>query len=555
MKPFSKPLGIALAIACGLGAGFAIRAWRAPNLAAEPASSRKTSPETSPRPHAKTSLLPASALVSQAQSDLSLSTGVTRWLVWMTAVEKAKLSDFPALARMGKDLPGAIRMLAARWIDLDPRHLFESCVAGFRTEGFPSEELASLLFEDWIKRDPKAAIAALSTQNGFDSLRMTTINTLMRSDPELALITMSDWQIDSYGPDMSKVAAWAGKDPRHAAEVALNHPAGYATQLALKSIGETWGNLDPAAALTFAAGHSGAHANELAAAVMAAWAQRDLTKASGWLSQANEATHSQLLPTLMESWGRKDPAAALAWCMENATGSGQKEAVAGLIKGVASKDITSAANLVSSLEPSPARAQAAGAFVEAIREKNWFPTPFGRENKTLDPQALAWLKTLDPDSLKSALGIAQYGWSSADPQSLADFLTTPAGAPLASSVGLNLALALCRKNPTDALKWADSMPEAQRANTQTTVFNAWRNTQPDAALDWLSALPRHDPRRNPFIRETTRYTIDWKAAPPETQQTITDLILTNPAAAKTAINALPISGQGKADLIKLTGAR
>jgi hypothetical protein len=321
MKPVSKPLTIALAVSLGLAAGFAVRAWHRPDGKADkPAKSPAASGSLdSSKPSA--SLGPsASALVKKTEADLSLSTGVTRWLVWMTAVEKATLADFPALARMGKHLPGAIRMLAARWIALSPQHLFDSCIAGEKSEGFPTDELASLLFEEWPKNDPAACIAALSKTPGLENQRFNVVNAIMKNDPELGLKTLSAWRIESYGPDMQKVFDWATKDPRHAAEVAMENPAGYATELALKAIGEAWGNSDPGAALQYAAGQSGKNGNALANAVMGGWAERDLTAASKWLEAADEATRNKLMPALMESWGRKNPADAIQWCRENASG-------------------------------------------------------------------------------------------------------------------------------------------------------------------------------------------------------------------------------------------
>jgi len=169
MKPVSKPLTIALAVSLGLAAGFAVRAWHRPDGKADTPAKRPTAPGSSAS--SKASAPPpaaASALVTKTEADLSLSTGVTRWLVWMTAVEKASLADFPALARLGKNLPGALRMLAARWIALSPQHLFDSCIAGEKSGAFPTDELASLLFEEWPKNDPAACIAALSKTPGRD---------------------------------------------------------------------------------------------------------------------------------------------------------------------------------------------------------------------------------------------------------------------------------------------------------------------------------------------------------------------------------------------------
>ncbi len=554
MKPVSKPLTIALAVSLGLAAGFAVRAWQRPAEKADtpaqsPISSGSSASSKAPAPPPAS----GSVLVRKTEVDLSFSTGVTRWLVWMTAVEKATLADFPALARMGKNLPGAIRMLAARWFALSPQHLFDSCIAGEKSAGFPTDELASLLFGEWPKNDPAACIAALSKTPGLESQRYNVVNTIMKSDPELGLKTLSAWRIESYGPDMQKVIDWATKDPRHAAEVALENPAGFATELALKAIGEAWGNSDPGAALKYAAGQSGKNGNALANAVMFGWAERDLTAASKWLEAADEPTRNKLMPALMESWGRKNPADAIQWCRENASGSTQKEAIGGLIKGLASKDVDGAASLVSSMEPSPERAQAAGAFAEAIRDEEWFPTSFGIENKPMAPAALTWLNTLDPDSLKSALTMAQFDWANSDPKGFAAFLASPAGLPVAGTFAVQVAQSLCRTNPTEAMAWAGQLPGKEREPAQAATFATWRNAQPDVALQWLANLPANDPQRPLLVRETALNAINWQEArtPPETPQQIADLILRNPPAARSAIQALTLSDQNKQALLKM----
>ena len=82
----------------------------------------------------------------------------------------------------------------------------------------------------------------------------TVLNSVMKNDPELGLRTMSAWHVDNYGTATDGIAKWAAANPRHAAEFALAHPAGYATQNAMEVIGKAWAKTDPGAALSFAAG-------------------------------------------------------------------------------------------------------------------------------------------------------------------------------------------------------------------------------------------------------------------------------------------------------------
>src|SRR5262249_17523705 len=46
-----------------------------------------------------------SPLATQLERSLSISSGVTRWLYWLEAIEKAAVSDFPRLAMLAKSDP------------------------------------------------------------------------------------------------------------------------------------------------------------------------------------------------------------------------------------------------------------------------------------------------------------------------------------------------------------------------------------------------------------------------------------------------------------------
>src|SRR5262249_48643147 len=120
-------------------------------------TTRKDPPETTQSP-----LKDDSPLTTQLERDLAKSSGVTRWLFWLQALEKAAPSDFPRLARLAQDTPVARQFVAARWVEVAPRHFFDSLVAAAKEGRAYVQPLAHLLFTEWPKRDPEAAIAALN---------------------------------------------------------------------------------------------------------------------------------------------------------------------------------------------------------------------------------------------------------------------------------------------------------------------------------------------------------------------------------------------------------
>src|SRR5206468_2351045 len=132
-----------------------------------------------------------SALATKLARDLSMSSGVTRWLYWLAAIEKATPADFPRLYRLAQGNAAATRLVSDRWIELFPRHVFDTLVAGFKEgHGTFMRELNYQLFRDWPKRDPEAAIAALNEQAEFGSSsgsRHTVANEVIAKDAERGL--------------------------------------------------------------------------------------------------------------------------------------------------------------------------------------------------------------------------------------------------------------------------------------------------------------------------------------------------------------------------------
>src|SRR5207249_8255452 len=169
MKIIVNSVVVLAAAAIGLAAGFALRSKRV-SQASESAGVALAAPgipqASGIRAADETPELRVnddSPLTTKLERDLAQSSGVTRWLYWLEALEKAMPADFPRLARLAKDNPAALQFVAARWAEIAPRHLFDSLVVAAKDwRGLPLQELARVLFKEWPKRDPEAAIAALN---------------------------------------------------------------------------------------------------------------------------------------------------------------------------------------------------------------------------------------------------------------------------------------------------------------------------------------------------------------------------------------------------------
>ena len=515
MKIFVHIALIAIAAAIGLLIGFA---WRGKVVKPQPAlaSSSSTSHVVAqgmksggPNRARKGAANSPSPLTTRLEQDISMSSGVTCWLYWLEALEKAAPADFPHLAQLAKGKPAALRFVSARWVEVAPRHLFDTLVAASKNPGsaFPIQELARTLFNEWPKRDPEAAVAALNEQDSFGmrtQWRWNVAEAIIRQDAERGLSLMSEWHIENYGPSMTAVAKWAAANPQHAAEFTLEHPAGYATQTAIETIGKEWAKTDPRGGLAFAASKSDDLGAQLGGALLKSWTETDRDAAANWLAETDHRSRNRLAPAFVESWAKHDAAAALAWCEANLCGSSLAQAVGGALKGAVQKDVATAAALVAGMGVSAARAEAA---VQVA--KQYLPGySFGSE-KPASPEAIAWLSQLDPDSVKRVLDQTSWQWARSDPKSMAAFLLTLDSKQVPSYTDTALARLLVRQNPMEAMEWASRLPEKRALEAGGGAFAEWRNSQPEAAMKWLNDLQATDERRRPFLESAIR-SLAWQ---------------------------------------------
>lgn len=513
MKLIINSVLILAAATLGLTAGLVLRSngvLQGPEFRnVAPAAPQPTSRETSVEARG---LRPKddSPLATQLERDLAKSSGVTRWLHWLEAIEKAAPSDFPRLARLAQNNPAALQFVAARWAQIAPRHFFDTLVAAAENRrGLPLQQLARVLFDEWPKRYPEAAIAALNEAAHIGMRRawqMDVATTVINNDVERGIRLFSEWHIEDYMPfydERGPVPKWAAPDPRHAAEFALQYSSRDLSKGVMKVIGEEWARTDPAAALQFAAGAGGQLGSLLGTAALKTWAERNLNEAADWLAAADDPTRNRLSPGFVEAWAKKDAAGAFAWCQENLSGSSLSRAVAAAIQGAGVSQVAATAALVAAMDPSPARAE--GALAVA---RQWFPMLGGMAgpsgNQTVGPQTVAWLASLDPLSIKRVLDEETWSWATSDPSSMADFLLTMTNEAVGSWPDTCLARQMARRNPASALDWAARLPPSRGLSAGSEAYAEWRSAQPEAATQWLNSLPADDPRRVPFFQSAIR---------------------------------------------------
>ena len=161
-----------------------------------------------------------------------------------------------------------------------------------------------------------------------------------------------------------------------------------------------------------------------------------------------------------------------------------------------------AAALVSEMEASPARAEAAVTVARA-----WMPGL--SSGKKVSPEMMAWLSGLDNEScLRAMTHVVVWDWATSDPKTMAEFILRSSREKVPDFADTVLARQLTRKNPMEALDWAGQLSGDRGVKAGATAFAEWRNTQPESAMNWFNNLAPDDPRRDPFFKSAIE-TLAW----------------------------------------------
>jgi hypothetical protein len=556
MKILVNSLAILIAAAIGLGVGFLLRGKPKHQQVASVNSEPQTiSKRLSALQRQAVPRIDDSPLTTKLARDLSMSSGVTRWLYWLEALDKAQPADFPRLVRLAQTNDTALRFVTARWVEVAPRHMFDTLIRNHKdSRGFLDDQLfgtlANSLFTEWPRRDPDAAIAALNESGEVGMAkhwRFEVAYAMVEKDIERSLKLMSEWSTDiGFGTSgLRAVAKWAEADPRHAAEFLMAHPqTGHVGRGIIEEIGKVWGKTDPAAALDFIGNRSDTLARTLGEAALKQWSERDLNEAANWLASADSFTRNRMSAAFVEVWGKQDPTSALSWCEENLSGLSLNSAVAGVVKGTAAKDLMSAAALVASMEPSSARAEAAAGIARKM-----FPDSLS--GKTATPEAIAWLTQLDPASSRRVTDEVCWSWAGSDAKSMAAFLSTADPDAISPFVYNIAARELARKGPSAALEWASQLPTEKALVAGGEAFAEWRSFQPETAMKWLHALPKNDARREPFFKQA----IQNLAYHPQAAEQLASMAATERAAALPILEAMKLPTDRRARLLEAANAK
>ena len=469
--------GCGIALAVGVFAG-----WLRPHFTEHASSSADARP---PIPDAA----PRRPIDDDFSKAMRTETGAQRWLTLLSAAEHASAADMPGLVRAAEHDPAILRTLAARWAALDPKHMLNTLYAdallpfGSADRMTGAEILRDVLLEEWTKHDLAGAITALNDVPAFsmrDHFRRTLANAALKSDVERGLRLMGDWKLANYEADLGLIRAWAARDPRHAAEVALPS-SGFASEgpTVLKEIGKAWAETNPVEGLKFAAGLGPEARARLGSGIIGSWAARDLSAALAYLDAQPEAMRT-LAPEVAAAWGKSDPASAIAWSEQNLKGTARNETIAKLVTAAAEKDLAAAGELVAAMKPGAAQDRATTAIFETWLKKE------GSDRNA----AFEWLASVpDAEARRAALERVGWTWAMGDPAGARDFLGGPHGDMAPPSMVQLVVKFQAAANPDETMAWAGTLPAGRRESVRNAALEGWMEARPEGATAFVRALP------------------------------------------------------------------
>jgi hypothetical protein len=459
---------------------------------------------------------------------LKAAKGARRWLLLLSFAEKATAADIAALIRSVGPDSTAVRMLAARWAELDPLHMFasiygDSVLPEDSPNAFPERsELGTVLFEEWAKRDLGTAVKALTDapdSSVREEYRMILARAAMKEDVEQGLRLMKEWRIRGSVPDMKKVTEWAARDPQHAAKVVVELGNDYSTQQMLRAIGVAWAQTNPEAGLRYAANVDPSARAFLGNELVRKWAERDPNAAAAFAASQDDMSYRAVLgPGLVSAWAATDPTKALAWSRDHLRGEARTEAVATVIRAYAETDLTAASQLVADMEPGGMQNRACASIFDA-----WFNKGPSERNA-----AFEWLTSL-PNQEAQQMALSQVQWNRAfdDPDSLSTFLSGPYAELAPDYVVTQFAGFRATNDPEGAMKWASSLPAARGSAARLGVLGNWMAQRPEQAQAFVLAMPSGSERQDAvrtislnIANQSTERAVEWYRNLPAADQPI-----------------------------------
>lgn len=358
----------------------------------------------------------------------------------------------------------------------------------------------SMIFNQWARKDPEAAKAALAKLDGrrAEQARSALVSSLAQQDPQAAWAYASSLPVTGtagYGdPRLQAIQSWAQTDPQAALKAALTISESNLRSSALASAVNAWAGSDFPAALKYAVGIDDAAARGQILQNLSRNPnanRRELLDAV--MDHVPPGDHfQQAVSGVLTSWAAENPAEAAAAAMELPTGRAFSM-VAGQI----------ASQWMSSASDKRAVFDWVKNLPEGEARQNGLRSVFSTWSGSNPQDAIRALSTVPAEDRKSALHAVASGWGRTDPQAVIAWSSSLADASERSDVVRSAVSQWAGMSPEEAAKYVGHLPASEQSGPMDALVGNWASKDTEAAAAWLDRRPT-GPTKDAALRTLSR---------------------------------------------------
>ncbi len=528
----SLPARPLIFVACGLAGYFSARAFVVdpPAEAGNPGAAKANAEHTAP---------PARPLVGVPEE----SRMVAEW-EQLRREHGGETGDLQTLYTAIKETKDPYRRRAFRaaliadWAERDP-------AAGLSYLLEKDQQIVGQLMREWMRKDPNAAITGIlaAGPKAASTLRSLQSEIARQSPERLAEVANALAKSESRWDTSTRdaFAILAEKDPT-AARAAAESVAGPLRSQALAGVAKAWAEKDGAAALAWAEAMAPGEARDAALkGALMGWAKTDPVAAlnkidlvppgGDVMAYADDVGAQVLREAASKNWD-----ATVRWLVDHPgkLGSSSLNGLQGTLSKRLVKDAAATLREIdASGVPALAHVFANSVLNEGYQARDaiwaWLDgqpsTPFNQSIRGSIINAIAWKEpgaVLDflerlPDTKENASVLERgaqsmlnggsqmsslEGWLEKSPAKLRPYLLQAA---------FSYGSEQFATDPQLWLKRVDELPEDRRLSAMTSVARGWAGSDPEAALEWASALPKADQRHQVILSAVG----SWAQADPQ----------------------------------------
>lgn len=396
----------------------------------------------------------------------------------------AKVDPDKAIAFAGAQPTGERRRLlqsaAASMAGADPQKALQW--AGTLSDPMERQRCMAAIASASGYSDPdtaRAAVAMMPPGVRRSSAMGNIAGQMSWSDP----VDAKEWASGLKGEDRMKalqsiVYGFSKEDPDEAVKLMSELPAARNGEWAWRNIAESKALIDPASALTWAAGLDSEQARVTSLrAIIDNWASHSPEKAAAALSTLSDPNQRfEATATVASSWAGRSPEEAERWA-SSLSGDDRVTALTAVWKTSALDDPERAASSLSTVTGNSVSEAASDKIAASAAS---IASTWTGENP---PGAAAWALSLPEGKLREeAMGSVASTWARYDPEAASSWINSLPHNNSRDVAISKLVTQISSSDPESAFKWAASIDNGEKqVEALKATASTWKNLNADAA--------------------------------------------------------------------------